>query len=56
MNLLMRTVAKSSLLCLLPAAAALSLQAAPDSDVPLDFVHQIAPVLKEHCGGCHMGD
>ena len=56
MNLLMRTVAKSSLLCLLPAAAALSLQAAPDSGVPLDFVHQIAPVLKEHCGGCHMGD
>ncbi len=23
---------------------------------PGDFVHQVAPVLKEHCGGCHMGD
>ena len=24
--------------------------------VPLDFVHKIAPILKEHCGGCHTGD
>ena len=23
---------------------------------PVDFVHQIAPILKEHCGGCHLGD
>lgn len=29
-------------------------QAAPSSEA--DFAHQVAPLLKEHCGGCHMGD
>jgi hypothetical protein len=24
--------------------------------LPLDFVHKVAPILKEHCGGCHTGD
>jgi len=22
----------------------------------MDFVHTVAPILKEHCGGCHTGD
>lgn len=25
-------------------------------DAPVDFVHQVVPVLREHCGDCHTGD
>jgi mono/diheme cytochrome c family protein len=31
-------------------------QTAPKTGTPPDFVHQIAPILKQHCANCHTGD
>lgn len=38
----------------LTGASTVSFGAAAKS--PVDFVHQIVPVLREHCGECHTGD
>jgi mono/diheme cytochrome c family protein len=56
MNLFTSTLPKTLTVTLLVGIrASLALgQTAPAA--PGDFVHQVAPVLKEHCGGCHMGD
>ncbi len=31
-------------------------QPAANASAPPDFAHQIAPILKQHCGNCHTGD
>jgi hypothetical protein len=40
----------------LPLLGPLGSPSARAQSAPIDFVHQIAPILKEHCGGCHLGD
>lgn len=30
--------------------------AAPASAAEIDFAHDVAPILREHCGKCHIGD
>lgn len=47
----MKFLAASSLLLL-----ALSLVPSPALSAEIDFAHEVAPVLKQHCGKCHLGE
>jgi hypothetical protein len=38
------------------AVAAACLGAAAATAAPVDFVHEIVPLIRQHCGECHVGD
>jgi len=39
--------------CILAVAVALIVAAKPQAAEPVDFAHEIAPLLKDRCGACH---
>src|SRR5688572_29579021 len=41
---------------LFAAASLLILSATPALAAEIDFAHEIAPLLKQHCGKCHLGE
>lgn len=42
--------------CLTAAAGWLAASAAIAQDKPIDFAHDIVPILRKHCAECHAGD
>ena len=50
------SLARSLALFSLFSTVPLSVQGATAPAAPADFAHQVAPILKELCGDCHLGD
>jgi hypothetical protein len=49
-------IMKTFIALLLLTLASASLGAAPLGAAEVDFAHEVAPILKQHCGKCHAGD
>src|SRR5262245_15531597 len=46
----------SSLLRIAAAIGAIGAALAAQAAEPIDFAHDIVPILRKHCGQCHTGD